>query len=78
MEINSNTNFESKHLFLTTESFKQTHEYLQIYTIAITDTPPSPGPKFGIVELCPVLAEVVFLTLLLPLLSPLVLVLVEL
>lgn len=77
MEINNSTNFQSKHLFLIRESFHQIPEYLQIYTTAIIDTPPSPGPQFGIVELCPILAEVLFPTLLLPLLSPLVLVLVE-
>lgn len=58
------------------ESFQQIPNYLQIYATAITNTPPSPGPKFGTVELCPVLPEVLFPALLLPPLSPLVLVLV--
>lgn len=51
-------------------------DFPNIYTTAITNTPPSPGPKFGIVELCPVLPEVLFPTLLLSTFSPLVLVLV--
>lgn len=58
------------------ESFQQTPKYVQIYAIAITNTPPSPGPIFGTAELCPVLPEVLFPALLLPPLSPLVLVLV--
>lgn len=61
---------------LMKESFQQIPNYLQIYATAITNTPPSAGPKFGTVELCPVLPEVLFPALLLPPLSPLVLVLV--
>ena len=58
------------------KSFQQTPKNVQIYTATVTNTPPSPGPKFGTVEFCPVLPEVLFPALLLPPLSPLVLVLV--
>lgn len=67
---------KSKTLFLMKESFQQVCKYVQIYTVAVTNTPPSPGARFGPVELCPVVPEVLFSALLLPLLSPLVLVFV--
>lgn len=60
-------------LFLIKWSFQQIS---QMHTTAITNTPPSPGPRFGMVELCPVLPDVLFPTLALSVFSPLALVLV--